>query len=485
MKDPIKILIVEDQPTDAEILRHELKRGGMLFTDCMVETREEYIRALNDFKPDIILSDYHMPMFNGMSALYLKVKLAPTTPFILMTGEINEKTAVEVMKAGAQDYILKDRLQRLVPAIQSALEQGKILQSKDRVTQELEESELNFRVLADSGQALIWISGLDRGVGYFNKPWLSFTGRTTDQELGFGWTEGLHPDDLKEYLDVYTAHFDRQEKFRNRFRIRSGEGDFRWMQNDASPRYNTRGEFIGFIGYCLDINDLVLAEERIKVYNEQLRGLTAHMERVREEERLTLSRDIHDILGSSFSSLKLELKILEHDIEAHVPEPIHEVTGRLQSMARQIDDSIAMMREFVHDLRPEILDERGLMETFRFYAREIERRSGIEILLTIFPKEIKVDARQSIVLFRIFQEILTNIVRHSKATKATAFVKKQGDTLMIRVADNGIGISKNDITRSDSYGILGMKERVLLLNGEIDISGARGKGSVVTLQIPL
>ncbi|HNY01338.1 MAG TPA: response regulator [Bacteroidales bacterium] len=485
MKDVLRILIVEDQPCDLALIRYSIKHSGLSFTDQVVETREEYIRALGEFKPDIILSDYYLPVFNGMSALNLKMKISPGTPFILMTGEFNEKTAVEVMKAGAQDYILKDRLQRLVPAIHSALEKGRLVQSKIRVTAELEESELNFRLLADSGQALIWISGLDRGVGFFNRPWLAFTGRSLDKELGFGWTKGIHPEDKEAFVDLYKEQFTKREKFRIKFRILHTSGEYRWLQNDASPRFNTHGDFTGFIGYCIDITDLIHAEERILQYNEQLRGLAAHMERVREEERITLSRDMHDILGSSLSSLKLELRILQHEIERFLPDPGPEITGKLQAMAAQVDVSIGVMRRFVHQLRPELLDDLGLIEAIRRFAREMEERSGIEIIMTFFPKHIQLDQQQSIILYRIFQEILTNIIRHSRATKATLFVKKQEDSLMIRVTDNGIGISRQDMVRSDSFGILGMKERVLLLGGQIDITGTRGRGTVISLQVPL
>ena len=118
----LKILIVEDLLTDVVINRHELKRSGIIFADLVVETKEAYLEALETFKPDIILSDYALPHFNGMTALKLRNELYPSVPFILVTGSTNEEIAVECMKTGADDYLIKGNLNRLGQAIQSAIE---------------------------------------------------------------------------------------------------------------------------------------------------------------------------------------------------------------------------------------------------------------------------------------------------------------------------------------------------------------------------
>jgi signal transduction histidine kinase len=205
---------------------------------------------------------------------------------------------------------------------------------------------------------------------------------------------------------------------------------------------------------------------------------------VREQERLALARDIHDVLGSSLSSLKMEMMILQKNIEEQYSSVQNGMHDRLRVMSGLIDNTINMMRKSVKELRPEILDELGLAEAVRWYSQEIDQRSGIEFVVTIFPKEIKMPFIKAIVLFRVFQEILTNIVQHSKATKATVFIKQTGRTLLMKIADNGVGITQEMIMRNDAFGILGMKERVLLLSGEIEITGKPGKGTTVTLSVP-
>ena len=130
-----------------------------------------------------------------------------------------------------------------------------------------------YQTLADSGQALVWLSGTDKLCTYFNKTWLEFTGRTLEQELGNGWVEGVHPDDLQRCLDVYTGSFDRREKFSMDYRLRRHDGEYRWLQDDGSPRYDTAGKFIGYIGFCLDISEAKQLERELTDKNEFLAAI--------------------------------------------------------------------------------------------------------------------------------------------------------------------------------------------------------------------
>ena len=147
------------------------------------------------------------------------------------------------------------RAEEQLQSLNASLEQ-KVEARTAELRREMEvrrESEQQYRTLADSGQVLIWASGTDKLCNYFNKSWLEFTGRTIEQELGNGWADGVHPDDFQRCLDVYMSSFDRREKFSMDYRLRCYDGEYRWIQDDGCPRYNSEGEFIGFIGYCLDI----------------------------------------------------------------------------------------------------------------------------------------------------------------------------------------------------------------------------------------
>ncbi len=139
-----------------------------------------------------------------------------------------------------------------------------------RLEETLRENEVHFRTLADSGQALIWTSGVDRRCDYFNRTWFAFTGRTMEQEIGDGWTEGVHPEDLQQCIATYVNAFDRREEFSMDYRIRRHDGEYRWIQDDGTPRFNSKGEFIGYIGHCLDITDHKEAEDKIRKLNDEL-----------------------------------------------------------------------------------------------------------------------------------------------------------------------------------------------------------------------
>ena len=128
----------------------------------------------------------------------------------------------------------------------------------------LRESQQDFRNLADSGQALIWTASTDKSCNYFNRVWLEFTGRTLEQERGIGWTEGVHPDDMQRCVDIYIGAFDRREKFSMEYRLRHHDGEYRWILDDGCPRHDSKGEFIGYIGHCLDITSRKRVEEEIR-----------------------------------------------------------------------------------------------------------------------------------------------------------------------------------------------------------------------------
>jgi len=159
------------------------------------------------------------------------------------------------------------------------------------------ESELDFQTLADSGQALVWLSGLDKKCFYFNKPWLEFTGRSLEQESGDGWVEGVHPDDLGRCVEIYTTAFDRHEKFSMEYRLRHVSGEYRWIQDDGTPRYSRLGDFIGFIGHCLDIDARKQNERYRNLYSKVLEilnestGFTESIQRILTIIRQTTGSD--------------------------------------------------------------------------------------------------------------------------------------------------------------------------------------------------
>jgi PAS domain S-box-containing protein len=197
-------------------------------------------------------------------------------------------------------------------------------QSVERAARKaLRESELQYRTLADSGQALIWTSGVDKKFNYFNRPWLSFTGRTLEQELGDGWAEGVHPDDLERCIEIYAGAFDRRERFSMDYRLRRHDGEYRWMRRTGTPRYDSQGDFLGYVGQCLDVTDQKFAEEALRASEARVRlklasilspsedmGELALGDILDTEAVQSLMDDFHRITGLPVAILDLRGKVL-------------------------------------------------------------------------------------------------------------------------------------------------------------------------------
>lgn len=273
----LRVLFIEDSEDDALLLIRMLKKSGYAPVYERVETATAMGKALREEKWDIIFSDYKLPNFTGPEAIALYRKANIDIPFIIVSGTIGEETAVECMRLGAHDYIMKDNLSRLVPALEREIVEAGSRAKRRHAETALRESEEQYRTLADSGVALIWTAGSDKKCNYFNLPWLKFTGRTLEQEMGDGWTEGVHPDDLARCFAIYAGAFDRREHFSMIYRLRHHSGEYRWIQDDGTPRYDLSGNFIGYIGHCLDITDRMLAEQAIHDSERRFKELFENM----------------------------------------------------------------------------------------------------------------------------------------------------------------------------------------------------------------
>ncbi|MEG4005220.1 PAS domain S-box protein [Microcoleus sp. Pol11C1] len=257
----LSILLVEDSPLDAELIEAYLMDGGLQFSLVCVETREDFATALEKQRFDIILADYMLPCFNGIAALEIAHTTCPGVPFIFVSATLGEEVAIETLKSGATDYVLKRRLIRLVPSIERALREVQERNDRKQAEAQQQESEARFRIMADTAPVMIWMSGTDQLGDYFNKVWLEFTGRTLEQEMGTGWMENLHPDDLPECLDIYQKAFDAGSEYRIECRLRRYDGEYRWVLGTGVPRYRPDRTFAGYIGSYIDISDRKLAEQ--------------------------------------------------------------------------------------------------------------------------------------------------------------------------------------------------------------------------------
>jgi signal transduction histidine kinase len=223
------------------------------------------------------------------------------------------------------------------------------------------------------------------------------------------------------------------------------------------------------------------AEGEIRDSREQLRNLSAHLQSVREEERTRMAREIHDELGQSLTALKMDVSWLNR----RFLEKDASFNSKLASMEEVIDRTIQTVQKLSGELRPGILDDLGLAAAIEWQAEEFQNRTGIECEISPGPEELVLNRDQSTTLFRIFQETLTNVIRHARATKVEVRLKEQNDSIVLQVKDNGRGITEAEISNSKSFGLIGMRERVDFIGGEVKIAGSPGEGTRITVTLPL
>ena len=224
--------------------------------------------------------------------------------------------------------------------------------------------------------------------------------------------------------------------------------------------------------------ELFRKSERLRESEDKLRRLAAHLISVREEERAHIAREIHDELGQVLTGLKMEVTWLAKRLKDKV------LIEKTDSMCGLIDSTVQTVRKIATGLRPEMLDDMGLIAAVAWQAKEFQKRTGIRCRAKL-PAEVKFDIDISTTMFRIFQEILTNVARHSRATRVDIELTLGAEQIGLEVTDNGVGIQDNELHARKSLGLLGMQERALLFGGDVRINGSPGHGTRVSVTIPL
>ena len=231
-----------------------------------------------------------------------------------------------------------------------------------------------------------------------------------------------------------------------------------------------------------ELAERALTEQRLRASEENLRALATHLQSIREEERIHIAREIHDELGQALTGLKFDLNSFAKNFEGD-DAPARQ--DKQQALNLAIDRIINSVRRIASGLRPEVLDEIGLAAAFEWQAREFQRRTGIRCHVSIAAHFPDPDKDRSTALFRIFQELLTNVARHANATRVNVALSHGSGALALCVEDNGRGIKESEAHSPRSLGFLGLRERVLAFGGSIDVKGDEGKGTKVCVSIPV
>lgn len=271
----LRILILEDNPDDAQLIRIELQRASIDFIDRCVQTKEEFLRQLNEFKPDVILADYTLPEFNGIAALVLAKAYSPESPFIFVTGSINEETAVDCLKSGASDYVIKEHLVKLGPSVEHALHQRDVAREKERILVALRESRRMLSTLMSNlpGMAYRCKNDPDWTMEFVSEGCFELTGYNPADLIGnikISYAKLIHPDDRQHVWDAVQLALQAQKSFTIIYRIISAMGVEVWVWEQGRGVFSQTGELLALEGFIRDITHRKRSEEQMAVLTRDL-----------------------------------------------------------------------------------------------------------------------------------------------------------------------------------------------------------------------
>lgn len=538
------ILVVDDEESIRTTFAIFLQQEG--YTVHTAGSVQEAAQLLQEQRFDLVVSDIVLPDAPGVNLLREVRNGDPLCPVILVTGRPAVDTATQALREGAFEYLLKPvKRTELLRTVRQALERRTLLQGKQQLEQEnqryrrqleelvqhrtrqlMETNSLLQRELAQRRKAqeelrlererlalALKISGAAafearpvEGRFIYDADFAELAGFPKEEldrlhKLDDTWLQRFHPEDLPGCLEQFAAiEAGQVPGYELIFRARSPEGQWRYIHNLARVVDRlSDGRPSRVVGVIKDITsrkqaELALAESHhllerrveertreLRLAEARLRRLSARQDKLVEEERIRIAREIHDELGQNLTALNMGLAVLGSRINSLEPE----VTQRLADLRRNLEQMIATVQRICQELRPMLLDDLGLLPAIAWRIEELQNSGGLEISLQAEPPDLHLEPGLANSVYRLVQEALTNVGRHAAATAITVKLQRGDDFLRIQVTDNGRGMDAEAMEAPESLGIMGMRERMRNLGGELHILSAPGQGTTVQAVLPL
>jgi PAS domain S-box-containing protein len=373
----------------------------------------------------------------------------------------------------------------------------------------LEESEARFQAMADTAPVLIWLSGLDKLCFYFNKPWLDFTGRTTEQEFGNGWVEGVHPDDMERCIEIYTTSFDARKPFSMEYRLRRHDGEYRLLLDNGAPRFSKKGEFLGYIGSCTDIQDVKntnLRKKQLEEVNIKLRQQRQQLVALNQSKDEFISLASHQLrtpatgvkqyLGILLDNYFGELTLAQRQALEVAYESNERQLNIINDLLRvaHIDSGKVVLNKADSDIKKllqEVMEEQS--DRFKTKHQKIIFRSGSKDTVA------NIDSNR---LRMVLENLIDNAIKYTLEDRTIVIeIVSTKSHIAIKIIDEGIGISKEDMpklfkkfSRIDNtltssisgtgLGLYWAKKIITLHEGTLTVDSTPLKGSTFTVRLP-
>jgi two-component system, NarL family, sensor histidine kinase UhpB len=487
-----RLLLVEDNHGDATYIRELLQDrdqadGEIVHVTCLADATH----TLSKGQVDAVLLDLHLPDSVGVAGVTVLRLHAPDVPIVVLTGLQDHEVAFECIVAGAQDYLSKANLdeQGLRRALGYAI--ARIGESAQRERADTLR-ETMAAIVEASGDAILsasmegivtsWNRGAERIFGFRREEAI---GRPVAEVMRAPDAAGVADQDLRVHAlrrgedivqPVEVVRLNRQ-------------GERLIISMVACALHNALGQVVGVAGVCRDVTQNNRRDAELRRRNAQLvsrdrqmRELAKHLNAVREDERTRISREVHDVLGQLLTGIKMDVRWMDRRLAAEQID-VAALRSRLAEADSLTDQTIATVQRIALELRPSALDSLGLQAALRDEARRFETRSGVRTRVEI---EGKSPTRQPVAtaLFRILQELLTNVVRHAKATSVSILLREEGHCRILQVVDDGVGMAADPWEGTASLGLLGMRERAEALGGSFEIEPQSTGGTVATVRMP-
>ncbi len=500
------ILVVEDDTESRTLLTALLTAEG--YEVRAADGGELALESVSVRRPELILLDIRMPGMDGFEVCRrLKENVeTQTIPIIFLSASREAAKAVEGLQLGAVDYVGKP-FQRgeLLARVRTHLELGRLRanleQQVEERTAQLRESEQRFRDMANAAPVMIWASGVDKLCTFFNKAWLEFTGRTIERELGNGWAESVHADDLAACFETYCSAFDARQAFQMEYRLRRADGEYRWLLDNGVPRFTSSNVFTGYIGSCIDITDIKQNHERMLAAQKlESLGLMA----------AGVAHDFGNLLGSIYAESDLALSEMSPESRGR------ENLERIEGLARHATDIVRLLMDSagagVDSDALEPVDLSVLVEQIlRLSIGAIPKGTAIGRDLARNLPPIRGNSAQ---IGRVVMNLITNASEALSGQPGTIRVTTErvgirpgsaantfgnppaGDYIRLRVADTGCGMSPETRSRifdqffttkshGKGLGLAAVRGIVQSHGGSIEVASAPGVGTTFEILFPV
>jgi len=377
-----------------------------------------------------------------------------------------------------------------------------------------------FHQLFESAPNLTWTARPDGHIDYVNRRLLDHLSVDEQEIYGWQWQQFVHPEDLTEVTNRWRHSLATGEGYEIELRLRPNSGkDYRWQLSRGLSVRNERNEIQRWVGTLTDIHDQKEAramleqsqvrlaeavrlrtedllnanaalrdeiderrhvEKALRDSREKLRKLSAHLQSARESERAAVAREIHDELGATLTAVKMDL----HWFARTVTEQLPPRADKLKEALDLVDSAIQSVKRIATELRPSILDHLGLWPALQWQLQEFELNFAIPCHIDPAPDGVVLESNAQTAVFRIFQEALTNVARHAKASSVHVELRVERSGILVRLSDNGVGLPPGKIMEPDACGIQGMRERARSFGGDVKFEQTDGGGTTVLVRFP-